>query len=368
MKFLIFTEGGSVSGAGHITRCLSFCSILSSKLIKTYMIVKIDNEGGEEILENTNISGLKIEKINWHDINILKNYINAFNGPSRNSFGENSCGNAGEKNIAECKYHKENTTEIINVIVDSYKAGLEIYEYLCAVSDNRIFCDDFKRIKYPCGFVLNGAVSAVKLNYPAEGGGVKYLLGPKYQPVREEFYKTGRAAINKEISKIVLTCGAAADAKIYSRLLIPLREIIPNAEINIVTGKTPVTDDFIDISGNAKTILHSKLDASEMAALIYSCDAAVSACGQTLYELTLAGVPTIAFMTAENQRNNAAGFMELNAIEYCGDFENGGFEIKFREALNKILDYDYRRKLSGRARKIIDGKGSARCLNEVFNV
>lgn len=332
------------------------------------MIVKIDNEGGGEILENIDIPGLKIEKIDWHDINILKNYINALKKPSHNSFDEDGDGNTSEDNIEDGKYHKENTKEIINAIVDSYKAGLEIYEYLCSISDNRIFCDDFKRIKYPCGFVLNGAVSAVKLNYPAEAAGVKYLLGPKYQPVREEFYKTRRTAIKEEISKIVLTCGAAADAKIYSQLLIPLREKFPGAEINIVTGKTSVTDDFININGDEKTIFHSKLNASQMAALIHNCDAAVSACGQTLYELTLAGVPTIAFMTAENQRNNAAGFVELNAVEYCGDYNDGVFEIKFREALNKILDYDYRLELSGRAQKIIDGKGAARCLNEVFNI
>lgn len=379
MQFLIFTEGGAVSGAGHITRCLSFCSALSSKSIKISMIVRIDNEGGGEILENINISGLNIEKIDWHDIDKLKKYINGLeppagphdikkmkkmNGRALNLFNEDT----GERAITGRNDCNENAKEIINVIIDSYKAGPEIYQYLCAVSDNRIFCDDFNRIKYPCGYILNGAVSAVKLNYPADDAGIKYLLGPKYQPVREEFLKIKRAAIKTEISKIIVTCGAAAPAELYAKILGAAGEIIPAAEINIVTGNASITAESVKMPGGLKAVFHSKLDAARMAALISGCDAAVSACGQTLYELSLAGIPTIAFMTAENQKNNAAGFAELNAIEYCGRSDEEDFEIKLKKALAGILNHGRRLELGGRARKIIDGKGAARCLKEVFGV
>lgn len=350
MQFLIFTEGGAVSGAGHITRCLSFCSALSSKSINASIIIKIDDEGGDEILNGINTAGLNIEKIDWHDINKLKRYINEL------------------KSFAGRDNRNENADGIINVIADSYKAEPKIYRYLCSISKDCMFCDDFNRIKYPCGFVLNGAISAAKLNYPKAGAKVKYLLGPKYQPVRSEFNGIKHAKIKSEISKIILTCGAAAPATLYSKILKAVYEILPAAEVNIVTGNPFIAQESIKAPRGLKTVFYSRLDAARMAALISSCDAAISACGQTLYELSLAGVPTVAFITAENQENNAAGFVESGAIEYCGKIHEVDFEIKLKKALSAVLNYKRRLELKKRAVAIIDGKGAARCLKEVFGV
>lgn len=58
------------------------------------------------------------------------------------------------------------------------------------------------------------------------------------------------------------------------------------------------------------------LDAEHMKTLMLESDVAISAGGQTLYELASVGLPTIAIQVVDNQSEDISGFLKRN-IEQC---------------------------------------------------
>lgn len=357
MKTLIFTEFGSVSGNGHITRCLSFCPELISKGAAPVLAIKPDRPGEEAETKTIKIEGLAVEQFDWHDIKKLKDFMTPFISGKRSSEQRKDATRNAAGNI-KCD---------LNVIADSYKAGLDVYAYLCEASDAQIFFDDFNRIDYPGGHVLNGAISAAKIPY-AGGRGVNYLLGPSYQPIRREFANSSPVKIKEKVSNILITSGGSGSGEICERIFEALAEKFADIEKNIVTGR-PLNGggNFKKIAGK-KARFHSGLSAAQMAALMSESDIAVSAGGQTLYELARLGVPTIAFIMAENQRNNINGFLELRAVEDGGESARADFEIKISEAVTGLMSFDRRRELSEISQKIVDGQGVARCIKKVFKI
>ncbi|OGM03351.1 MAG: hypothetical protein A2008_10650 [Candidatus Wallbacteria bacterium GWC2_49_35] len=357
MKTLILTEGGSVSGNGHITRCLSFCHELISKGAAPVLVIKPDQTGEAAVLETVNITGLAVEQFDWHDLKKLKDFTAHFIGGIRSSEQKKDATRNGTGNI-KCG---------LNVIADSYKADFDVYAYLCDISDNQIFFDDYNRIDYPGGHVLNGAVSAAKIAY-AGGRGVNYLLGPSYQPIRIEFANSSPVKIKKKVLKVLITLGGSDSDEVCKRILEALVEKFADIEKKIVTGRPLNGLEEIKKNAGENAHFHSGLSAAQMAALMSESDIAVSAGGQTLYELARLGVPTIAFIMAENQRNNVNGFLELRAVENGGESADSGFENKIARAMAGLISCDRRRELSEIFRKIVDGQGVSRCIKEVFTL
>jgi len=60
-----------------------------------------------------------------------------------------------------------------------------------------VYIDDNKRLDYPKGVVVNGSIHAKELNYSKKNG-VKYLLGPKYIPLRKDFWEVPEKEIKEK--------------------------------------------------------------------------------------------------------------------------------------------------------------------------
>lgn len=73
------------------------------------------------------------------------------------------------------------------VIIDSYLAGIKNYEIVCQNKKHALFIDDFNRLNYPCGHILNGSIG-IDEKYYSKKEGLIYLLGTKYIPLRKPFW------------------------------------------------------------------------------------------------------------------------------------------------------------------------------------
>ena len=63
-------------------------------------------------------------------------------------------------------------------------------------------------------------------------------------------------------------------------------------------------------------------NSAEIIDAMSSVDLAISASGQTLYELACIGVPTVAVGIIDNQKNNIKNWINLGFIEYAGCWNN----------------------------------------------
>ena len=113
---------------------------------------------------------------------------------------------------------------------------------------------------------------------------------------------------------------------------------------------------------NFKNIVFLK-NPSNLVEHMKNSDVALSAGGQTLFELCRLGVPTIAYKSGEDQNQN------LNILTNSGAVINTGncLDINWHSNLKLQLDilinnYDLRKKMSLISSSLIDGKGAKRII------
>ena len=96
---------------------------------------------------------------------------------------------------------------------------------------------------------------------------------------------------------------------------------------------------------------------SKLKSIMLESDVAISACGQTLYELARVGVPTIAIAVANNQLFNVKGWKRRGFIEYAGWYQDKNLFLNLKRNLKRLSSAKVRADRSRLGRSVIDGKG-----------
>ncbi|MEW6195432.1 MAG: glycosyltransferase [Bacteroidota bacterium] len=316
MKISIVTEGFQSTGYGHITRCLSLYQAFEERNIFPTLYINGD-EASKLFAPDTQ---LKI--IDW------------------------------------IKYPTKLAGEIKNsdvLIIDSYIGGIDHYNNFSRLSKISLFLDDNLRMDYPNGIILNGTINAEILPYKKEAG-KEYLLGAKFIPIRKEFWNQPHRKINQDISSILITYGGQDVKDLTLPTLKTLEEIFPRIKVNVVLGNNKNLEDKISKSANV-TVWHS-IDAKQMMELMLNSDIAISAAGQTLYELAVTGTPTIAIAVADNQKNNILGWKKKGFLIDPIFYNDINLLRKIIGQINILSSVKIRKKLSYAGESNINGQGA----------
>ncbi|MDP2689900.1 MAG: UDP-2,4-diacetamido-2,4,6-trideoxy-beta-L-altropyranose hydrolase, partial [Deltaproteobacteria bacterium] len=205
------------------------------------------------------------------------------------------------------------------------------------------------------------------LNYPVKEG-VTYLLGCCYAPLRSEFRDVPEKEIREDVRDILITFGGEDPRGLTPAVVRFLNEARPGLRKKVVIG-----GGFKDIKaveklcgGNTELVYNPS--AREMKEAMLSCDAAVSAGGQTLYEAARVGMPTVAVAVAENQMDNIEGWQRAGFIRYAGWWEDKGLLDNMAACLDSLKDRGERLEISMTGRSAVDGKGAARAVSAVMDI
>lgn len=326
MKAFILTEGGRSTGFGHVTRCIALCQAFEERGIAPEFIAR-----GDESIEPL-LNGRRLRFLNWIE-------------------------------------EKETALSIIEeadiIVIDSYMANTATYKEMSEAVKTAVYIDDNKRIDYPKGIVVNGSINADEMNYP-ERDGIVYLLGPLYLSLRREFWNIPEKEICEKVESIMVTFGGDDARNMAPKVLKVLTDFWPDAVKQVIIGRGYQNIDEIKKLGDSKTRLIFYPDAEGMKKIMLGADIAITAGGQTLYELARVGVPSIAVAIAENQFNNIRGWQKAGFIEYAGWCEDPSINENIRIFLNKLKDTALRKDISQIGRKLVDGKGSISVVNAVL--
>lgn len=305
MKALILSEGGKKIGLGHITRSLALMQAFEEQGITAELLIN-----GDASIKDILI-GRKHKIFDWlkekkEILGVFKNYN--------------------------------------SVIVDSYLASRNFYNKVSEIVKIPVYIDDYKRIDYPCGIVVNGAIYAKEISYKKKKN-LLYLLGSKYTPLRREFWDVPGKKINRNPKNILITFGGIDQSDFIYKLTSHLKNKF-DLIFNTIEWKR-------------------KVGGKKMLNLMIQTDICISAGGQTTYELARCGVPTIGVCFSDNQLLNLKAWGKNRFLEFAG-WHNDKNLFRKIEACIKDLDYKNRIKMSRIGKRFIDGQGSRRTIREIL--
>lgn len=208
--------------------------------------------------------------------------------------------------------------------------------------------DDTAQAPLAADAIINGSPAARTLPY-ALPATVLALLGPAYQVVRPGLTARSRRG---PVRRLLVTYGGADPWNVGPRLaaLLP-----PDIVADFVVGP------FADIPANLPAHAVPHKAPADMAPLIDRADLAVSAGGQTLFELAAAKLPTIAFGLGKDQGPTLEWLGRAGAIAFAGWADDTGLDQALRHHLDGLIkDEPARLLLAERAHALVDGQGADR--------
>jgi UDP-2,4-diacetamido-2,4,6-trideoxy-beta-L-altropyranose hydrolase len=339
--FYIRADGNSHIGMGHIMRCLSIAEAsYSGENIKPVFILAeddckkmVNDRGFESIVLNTDYRDMESE------LSLMAGILN-----------------------------KDDI-----ILVDSYQVTINYYRKLRKLC--KTACLEDMGYSYPVDILINYNIYGVLLadkyknNSDKEITPKKVLLGLEYMPLREAFRTGLDYDIREKITDVMITTGGSDPLYAAGAILEKVKSI-REITFHAVSGPFNENADRLksEYGGLVNVVVHENI--KDMKSLMKSCDVVITATGSTIYEVSALGVPMICFYFAENQRQGAEEIDRITDIVNAGCFESdaeGTVDNIYNALLRCIGDYEYRQKIHVQEKKLIDGNGALRIVEELMH-
>lgn len=324
MKFLILSEGSKKIGFGHITRSIA----IAQGALKLNHQVELIINGDDSTTALLDSLVKDVIYDNW--------LIN-----SRN--------------------HQYEDYDF--VIVDSYLANLDHYNFI--KNRTQLVCiDDNNRLNYPCNYLINGSIGANQISYNYSSY-TKLLLGTQYTPLRKQFWNSSKKIIKKNITNVLITFGGSDIKELSPFVVKSIISQYPGINITVVVGNGFSNHNKEMLRNYSGIKLINNPSASNMSQLLFSTDLAISAGGQTLYELGKLGVPTIAIQVANNQEFHLCQWINAEIILKKLVWNEVNLDVKLIEQYNKLKNKQLREEISSKAQKLMKENGAVNIIKEL---
>lgn len=245
------------------------------------------------------------------------------------------------------------------VFIDSYLASEDMYHEIASIVTLVACMDDYKRINYPAGVVINGLIYAPAMKYPKKQG-VDYLLGSRYALLRKAFWSVPAKKIFPEIKNIFITFGGSDFLDLTSETVRLIAQKYPTIKKTVVASRFYKNLEEIKKAADQNTRVVTDVSDAEIKRLMSKSDVAVSASGQTLSELAVLGVPGVAICVADNQRWNWSAWTKQGFIAAQ---PRAGSIVK---SLERLQSSAVRTKISKKLRKSISPSGVLKIVDELI--
>jgi len=240
------------------------------------------------------------------------------------------------------------------ILIDSYEASIEHYQLIADSCHTPIYIDDYKRLNYPEGIILNFSPDANDSLYQHKRAYNNYLLGLKYIPIREEFL----TLTIKKRKQLFIMLGGADVANLSIDLMMALNDI--NIKKVIVCNNKKIANVLQRLKN--VLVLHKPSNDALVEAMANS-SIAISTASMAIYELAFLKTPTIMLAVSKNQE---IGMPQLIKHRVAQDFVS-------------ITDRNWKSAINGKVQTLInttnndfnnkiDGKGTNNIVNAILEL
>ena len=323
MRIAIRADGGSKIGRGHIMRTL----VLAKELAKTNDVFYV-SRNKEEFLGG--VSKLKEEGFLVKQID-------------------------GENLINEIT-----KIDADLLITDSYDVSEDYFKITKKYFKKTMYIDDLNNIFCDVDYILNQNIGTERWEYRCSSN-CKKLLGTKYTLLRNEFRETNPIKINDKIKNVLITMGGADPLEATPRL-IKMLECLPFT-FHVIIGKNFKNINFYKEYGNKNEQFKFYYDPN-IVEVMKNCDIAITACGSTIYELSVLGIPTLGIVVADNQEKIAEIGHEENILINLG-YVDKLEKTKILDSMEALFNYENRKYMQKKQISTVDKNGVFNIIDEL---
>lgn len=336
LKALIRAETGPSVGLGHLQRCMALAAAL-------------EQEGVAEPV----FLAAEATAVEWLDRSGLQ-HVEAGFEPGAPGDVDTVLRTAGREG---CDL----------VITDSYLLHEGHLGAIRRAGHILVSLDDLCRHPFPSHVVVNGGAHARALDYVSAVGDTRFLLGPTYALLRPEFWKAPRTRTDRGVERILVTFGGGDPTGLTQRVIRGLDELDDHVSLTVLVG--PMFRDRAEIdraARGASCAVELAEPSFEVRRLMEEADLAISAAGQTLYELAAVGTPAVAVQVADNQRDTLAALVSHGAVVAAGASDDADIGDRVRQAVGELIrERSARDDLRQAGQRLVDGRGALRVARAI---
>lgn len=259
------------------------------------------------------------------------------------------------------------------LVIDHYFIDC-IWEKLASKYCKKILViDDYFEREHYCDLFLNpnkimDIKEMYKEKFPTK---CKFLVGPKFVLLREEFSRLRRTANEKfkpisDIANLLVMSGGVDQFNITNSILNGLNQCTTLKHLNITVlmgSRSPGIEDIKRFSKadhiNSISVLS---DVSDVYKLMQSADFVISTAGSTAWEICCLGLASILIPVTDNQKRISGYLNEVGAaIEMYPD----NIRMQLEEVFTS-LSLERIHAMQSAAAYVVDGLGAARVADEIL--
>lgn len=335
---LFRVDAGPDVGLGHLRRCLS----LATALTKRGALCAFLTNPSEVVLGHVSAAGFPVEGLS----------------------GAASWTAGDAKRLLEAAAKRKCAA----VVVDSNHEGIEYLRKIRTGGFVTVAIEDLAPHPYPCHLVVNGDAHAGQLPYEAVAADTAFLLGPEYAILREEFWEVASCRRRATVRNVLVVMGGADMGNLSPRLVSLLDALPGDFTVTVVVGPFFENEAQIhEVVKDARREVRTVRSPVFVAPLMQAADLAISAAGQTLYELACVGCPTVAIEVADNQASQLRALAAAGAVRAAGRASEPNIFDKVTSTCRTLMrDQAVRSRMSDCSRRVVDGQGALRVAEAIL--
>jgi UDP-2,4-diacetamido-2,4,6-trideoxy-beta-L-altropyranose hydrolase len=237
------------------------------------------------------------------------------------------------------------------LVVDSYALDVTWHKQLRPYVRKIMVIDDLADRNFDCDILLNQNLGSKKEDYKNKApNDCQLLLGCEYALLRPEFSELkGKALEKRRSTKAIKSILISVGGSDINNLTYDILQDVPDQLIiTVVLGASSPNNKIIQEYAKGKNITVI-VGSKNMAELMLDADLSIGAGGATSWERCCLGLPTLLFVTANNQIKIAENLEKLKAVKIVDNL---------KQDLELILDnFNLWQQMSTESANICDGLG-----------
>jgi spore coat polysaccharide biosynthesis predicted glycosyltransferase SpsG len=247
------------------------------------------------------------------------------------------------------------------IIVDSYDIDADYVAALRRTGALIVAFDDLAAVRTSAHVVVNGAAGAETLAYEPATPDTRILAGASYALLHKAFWNVPARHVARIATRVLVAVGGADPCRALPRIVHALDVVSERIETTAVIGPFFPRDRSELLPERYVHRVRFVDTPDDLLQLMLDADIAVSAGGQTLYELAATGTPAVAVEVASNQGFQIRGLAAAGVVFDAGQLSDRDFDARLSTAVERLLsDVAAREKMSVCGRRLVDGRGAAR--------